>query len=161
MEYEKSCMASASDITTGQNTFLGNVTNNFREEGFHTLRRYLETLPDVKNVTNLLLRSQRYISAGSAFAKKAMQSSTDVSERANLLSVRDVIIFCLFCCCPFNIFFWRRLSQEASRLYGLGTKDAGFYKTCTDEYVDLLKDQKVRLATSCNKTGHISREFVL
>jgi hypothetical protein len=41
MEYEKACMTAASDVTTGQNEYIGTVITKFTAEGFDTLRRYL------------------------------------------------------------------------------------------------------------------------
>ena len=117
MEYEKACMASGSDVTAGQNTFIGTVITKFTPEGFDTLRRYLETMPDVKNVMNLLLRAQRSVDAGSAMAKKSYGRNNEPSERLKFLA-------------------------EASRLYSLG-KETGFQKMCTDEQIELLKDQEV------------------
>jgi hypothetical protein len=116
MEYEKACMASSSDIAAGQNTFLGTVISKFTAEGFHTLRRYLETTPDIKNVMNLLLRAQKSIDAGSAMAKHACGQQ----EKSEVL----------------------KLLAEASRLYSLG-KDTTFHKTSTDEQIELLNDQEV------------------
>lgn len=117
MEYEKSCMAGATDHSAGQHAFIGTVISKFTPEGFNTLRRYLETMPDIKNVMNLLLRAQKSTSAGSAMAKKAMQSDLDPSERLKLLA-------------------------ECSRIYGLG-KDSGFHKSCIDDQIELLKDQDI------------------
>ena len=101
MKYEMRCMAIAKDLSAGQNTFVGTVISKFTPEGFNTLRIYFETMPDVKNVVNLLLRAQQSIAAGSTMAKKAMEADIDPSERFNLLA-------------------------EASRIYGLG-KDTGFH----------------------------------
>jgi hypothetical protein len=117
MEYEKACMASAPDVVAGQNTFIGTVINKFTPEGFDTLRRYLETMPEVKNVMNLLLRAQRSIDAGSTMARKAFDRNNEPSDK----------IKCLV---------------EASRLFSLG-KETGFQKQCTDEHIDLIKDQEV------------------
>lgn len=117
MEYEKSCMAGATDHSAGQHAFIGTVISKFTPEGFNTLRRYLETIPDIKNVMNLLLRAQKSTSAGLAMAKKAMQSDMDPSERLKLLA-------------------------ECSRIYGLG-KDTGFHKSCIDDQIELLKDQDI------------------
>jgi vacuolar protein sorting-associated protein 16 len=40
-----------------------------------------------------------------------------------------------------HLVYWTR-SQEAARIFGLG-KDNGLHRTCTEETVDLLKDQEV------------------
>mmetsp|Transcript_17132 Transcript_17132/g.25327 ORF Transcript_17132/g.25327 Transcript_17132/m.25327 type:complete len:1041 (+) Transcript_17132:101-3223(+) len=117
MEYEKFCMSSSPDANVAQNTFLGTVINKFTPEGFHTLRRYLETMPDIKNLMNLLLRAQKSVEAGAAMSKKAFEPENETPEKLKFLA-------------------------EASRIYSLG-KDTGFQKQCTDEHMDLLKDQEV------------------
>lgn len=117
MEYEKFCMSSSPDANAAQNTFLGTLINKFTLEGFNTLRRYLETMPDIKNLMNLLLRAQKSVEAGAAMSKKAFDSNTEMPEKLKYLG-------------------------EASRIYSLG-KDTGFQKQCTDEHMDLLKDQEV------------------
>ena len=38
--------------------------------------------------------------------------------------------------------------QEAARIFGLG-KDTAFHKACTDDYIELLKDQEVRREVKC------------
>jgi vacuolar protein sorting-associated protein 16 len=117
MEYEKACMAGATDLSAGQNAFLGTVISKFTPEGFNTLRRYFQTMPDVKNVVNLLLRAQQSIAAGSTMAKKAMDTNTDPSECSKLLA-------------------------ESARIFSLG-KDAGFHKSCIDDHLELLRDQEI------------------
>jgi hypothetical protein len=89
MEYERACMSStsASDVSKAQATFLGTVVTKFTPEGFHTLRRYLQTTSDVKRVTNLLLRAQRFSSAGQAMAQRALEES-DLREKQGMLAVR-------------------------------------------------------------------------
>lgn len=77
---------SPDDFSKAQSTFLGTVLTKFTPEGFHTLRRYLETMPDIKSVTNLLLRAQRLSSAGTAMAKRALEE-TDARERQGMLLV--------------------------------------------------------------------------
>jgi hypothetical protein len=118
MEYERFCMSTASgnDVSKAQSSFLGTVLSNFTPEAFHTLRRYLGTTADVKSVTNLLLRAQRFTDAGAAVADRATRES-DLREKQGMLA-------------------------EASRLFGLG-KETAFHKACTDEYLELLKDQDV------------------
>jgi hypothetical protein len=108
--------ASGNDVSKAQSTFLGTVLSNFTPEAFHTLRRYLGTTADVKSVTNLLLRAQRFTDAGAAVADRATRES-DLREKQGMLA-------------------------EASRLFGLG-KETAFHKACTDEYLELLKDQDV------------------
>lgn len=91
MEFEKACMASASDVTKGQSAFLSTVIGKFTAEGFNTLRRYLETMPDVKSNMNLLLRAQKSIEAGSVIAKRSLDQDTELGEKLKLLGVRNGI----------------------------------------------------------------------
>jgi hypothetical protein len=88
MEYERFCMSTASgnDVSKAQSTFLGTVLSNFTPEAFHTLRRYLGTTADVKSVTNLLLRAQRFTDAGAAVADRATRES-DLREKQGMLAV--------------------------------------------------------------------------
>lgn len=118
MEYEKVCMSSANttDMSKAQATYLSAVVSKFTPEAFHMLRRYLRTTPDVKSVTNLLIRAQKFTDAGSAMALRALEEH-DSREKQGILA-------------------------EASRVFGLG-KDTTIYKSCTDDYLDLLKDQEV------------------
>jgi len=89
MEYERACMstASATDVSRAQTTFLDTVVRKFTPEAFHTLRRYLMTMTDIKSVTNLLLRAQKFTEAGSAMAIRALGES-DLREKQGILSVR-------------------------------------------------------------------------
>jgi hypothetical protein len=118
MDYERHCMstAGATDVATAQSTFLGTVVSKFTPEAFNTLRRYLQTTSDVKSVTNLLLRKQKFADAGAAMARRAF-AEEDFREKQGHLS-------------------------EASRIFGL-SKDTAFHKSCTDDYLELLKDQEV------------------
>jgi vacuolar protein sorting-associated protein 16 len=116
LEYEKVCLSSASDISKAQASYLSTVVSNFTPEAFHMLRRYLGTTPDVKSVTNLLVRAQKYTDAGSAMALRAL-SERDIREKQGILA-------------------------EASRIFALG-KDTMIFKACTDDYLELLKDQEV------------------
>lgn len=86
MEYEKSCVSSATDMSKAQATFLGTVVSKFTSEAFHTLRRYLGTTTDVKSVTNLLLRAQKFTDAGAAMAMRALMES-DMREKQGILTV--------------------------------------------------------------------------
>jgi hypothetical protein len=116
MEYEKVCLASTSDISKAQATYLSTVVSKFTPEAFHLLRRYLGTTPDVKSVTNLLVRAQRYTDAGMTLALRAL-GERDAREKQGILA-------------------------EASRVLALG-KDTSLYKSCTDDYLELLKDQEI------------------
>lgn len=143
MEYERFCVSTApnNDVSKAQSTFLGTVVQKFTPEAFHTLRRYLATTMDVKSVTNLLLRAQRFADAGSAMASRAIQES-DTREKQGMLSVSMCVRLMPTtlprCLKLTNI----SILQEASRLFGLG-KETAFHKACTDEYLELLKDQEV------------------
>jgi vacuolar protein sorting-associated protein 16 len=118
MEFEKVCMATpANDPTTSQSNFINTVIHKFTAEALDTLRRYLETMSDIKSVMNLLLRAQRSIDVGSTMAKKAFDPINEPADKLKLL-------------------------VEASRLFSLG-KDTGFQKSCTDEQIDLIRDQEV------------------
>ena len=79
--------ASAADVSKAQSTFLGTVTTKFTPEAFHTLRRYLGTTPDVKSVTNLLIRAQKFTDAGAAMSMRAIREN-DFREKQGILSVR-------------------------------------------------------------------------
>lgn len=118
MEYEKQCMSSTTrtDVSKAQATFLSTVVGKFTPEAFNMLRRYLKTTPDTKMVTSLLLRAQKFTEAGSAVALRALFED-DVREKQGMLA-------------------------EASRIFGNG-KDTVFQKSCTDDYLELLKDQEI------------------
>lgn len=118
MAYEKVCISSvsASDVSKAQATYLSAVVTKFTPEAFNMLRRYLGTTSDVKSVTNLLLRAQKFADAGSAMALRAI-GERDIREKQGILA-------------------------EASRVFGLG-KETALYKACTDEHLELLKDQEV------------------
>lgn len=113
MRFEQTSMVNAA---IGRSTFLGTVTSKFPPEGFHTLRRYLETTSDINNVVDLLLKAQASADAGSAIVKRSFEAN---GPRQKL-----------------------KLLAKASRIYSLD-KESGFQKTCTDEQTNLLKDQKV------------------
>lgn len=120
MEYEKTCMTSISDPGKAQATFLSTVVSKFTKEGFNMIRRYYGTMSDVKHLINLLLRAQKFTDAGAAIAARALalDSKEDPRERQAMM-------------------------QEASRIFGLG-KETAFHKACTEDYMELLKDQEVR-----------------
>jgi hypothetical protein len=86
MEYERSCLTNSSDVSKAQAAFLGMVVSKFTPEGFHTLRRYLQTTADVKNVANLLIRAQQFGAAGTAMAQRALKEH-DAREKQGLLAV--------------------------------------------------------------------------
>ena len=119
MEYERACMLTAgpTDVAKAQVAFFHSVIASFTSEGIHTLRRYLQTTGDTKKLTTFLLKGQRTADAGAAYASRALRE-TDFRETQGLLA-------------------------EASRIFGLG-KETAFHKSCTDDYIELLKDRKWR-----------------
>jgi hypothetical protein len=88
MEYERACMVAAgvSDVAKGRTTFVSTVVSKFTGEAFHSLRRYQQITSDVKSVTSLLLRAQKFADAGEAMAKHAMQED-DMREKQGMLGV--------------------------------------------------------------------------
>jgi hypothetical protein len=87
MEYQKYCMVATPDAAKANQTFLGTVVTKFTPEGFHTLRRYLGTMPDVKNVINLHLRAQKFTDAGVTMARRAFEKKGDSHVKQNTLKV--------------------------------------------------------------------------
>ena len=106
--------ASSTDVSKAQSAFFTSVVTSFTSEGIHTLRRYLQTTGDTKKLTNFLLKGQRTVDAGAAYATRALKEE-DFREKQGLLS-------------------------EASRIFGLG-KETAFHKSSTDDYLELLKDR--------------------
>mmetsp|Transcript_15939 Transcript_15939/g.36638 ORF Transcript_15939/g.36638 Transcript_15939/m.36638 type:complete len:286 (-) Transcript_15939:566-1423(-) len=117
MEFEKSNMASTDDVSTRQSSFLGTAISKFTTEGVNTLRRYLDSMPDSQGVMKLYMKAYRYLDAGSAVAKQAMEKQDDTKEGKKLLT-------------------------EASRLFALGKADTVFHKVITDDQIGLLEDQE-------------------
>lgn len=117
LEYQKYCMSTTSDATKANQMFQSSVVTKFTPEAYNTLRRYMETMPDMKNVINLQLRAQKFTSAGVTVARKAVAKRGDFREKISILA-------------------------EASKVFAMG-KETNFYKTCTDDYLELLKDQEV------------------
>jgi hypothetical protein len=83
-------MSAATDSAAGLSGFFGTVITKFTPEGFNTLRTYLETTPDVKNVVNLLLRATRFVDAGLEMAGSAMDPNLDPPEKQSKLMVRSL-----------------------------------------------------------------------
>lgn len=119
MEYEKTCMSTIHDPAKAQATFMSTVVSKFTREGFNMMRRYYSTLSDVKNLMNLQLRAQKFTDAGAAMAARSLRADNkeDARERQAMLA-------------------------EAARIFGLG-KETAFHKACTDDYIELLKDQGI------------------
>ena len=81
--------ATGTDVSRAQATFLATVVSKFTPEAFHTLRRYLETTGDIRSLTALLLKAQRFSDTGMAIAAKAVKAE-DFRERQGMLSVSNV-----------------------------------------------------------------------
>lgn len=106
----------AAEVTKAKSNFMGALVAKYTPESFHTWRQYLEGQGDVKQITNLHLRAQNFADAGATLALRAL-SEPDTRERRGML-------------------------EESSRIFGLG-KETTFAKSCTDDYLELLKDQEV------------------
>lgn len=117
MAFQKHSLAATVDPAKANQAFMTTVTTKFTKEAFHTLRRYMATMPEIKNVTNLQLRAQKFTDAGVTMARRALEKKRDIREKQSIL-------------------------VEASRIFGMG-KETAFQKTCTDDYLELLKDQEV------------------
>lgn len=78
--------AIATDVSRAQATFLATVVTKFTTDAFHTLRRYLQATNDMKSLTALLLKAQRFSDAGIAIAAKALKTE-DFREKQGMLSV--------------------------------------------------------------------------
>jgi hypothetical protein len=140
-------MSTTSDAAKANQIFQSSVVTKFTPEAYNTLRRYMETMPDMKNVINLQLRAQKFTGAGVTVARKAVTNSGDFREKISILAVRfkqvrmshklpasaQHFVF------RYSFFF---VLQEASKVFAMG-KETNFYKTCTDDYLELLKDQEV------------------
>lgn len=86
MDYEKSCLSSNSEQSKAQSIFLSSVVSKFPSEVVNLLTHYYSYLDDVKYVMNALLKSQKFVLAGTVMAKKALERSKD-RDRAMLLQV--------------------------------------------------------------------------
>ena len=89
LDYERVCLLSATnanEIAKAQAAFLATVVSKFTTEAFHTLRRYLQSTGDTKNLLSLLLKAQRFTDAGIAVVTKALQTE-DFREKQGMLSV--------------------------------------------------------------------------
>lgn len=128
MEFNRSCEARAdaaaaagageAAVKEARGQFLSTVVTKFPPEAVNLLRQYYGSDPDVKYAMNLLLRHQKFISAGTFMARRALEklAAKDPKERLSLL-------------------------KEASRVFGLG-KEGVFHKSSTDDYIELLSDQE-------------------
>jgi hypothetical protein len=91
IEYEKSCLLSNAEQSKAQSIFLSSVVSKFPSEAVNLLTYYFSYLDDVKYVMNALLKSQKYVSAGTVMAKKALERSKD-RDRAMLLQVCSFLL---------------------------------------------------------------------
>lgn len=117
MEYQKQCMAQTPDPLKANQAFMSTVVTKFTPESYNTLRRYWGTMPDIKNQISLQVRGQKFTDAGMSLAKRALDGANESREKQQILG-------------------------EASKVFGMG-KETGFQKTCTDDYIELLKDQEI------------------
>ena len=117
MEYQKHCMSQYTDPGKANQVFMNAVITKFTPESYYTLRRYWGTLPDPKNEISLQVRAQKFTDAGMTIAKRALESRIESRGKQAML-------------------------VESSKIFGMG-KETGFQKTCTDDYVELLKDQEI------------------
>lgn len=88
MEYQKYCMSTTPDLAKANQIFQSSVVSKFTPEAYNTLRRYMATMPDMKNVINLQLRAQKFTSAGVTVARKAVGEHGDFREKIGILAVR-------------------------------------------------------------------------
>lgn len=90
MEFERACMLAvpATDAAKAQASFLATVVSKFTTEAFHTLRRYLQTTGEIKSLTALLMKAQRFSDAGIAMAITALKAE-DFREKQGMLSVSN------------------------------------------------------------------------
>lgn len=96
MAYQKFCYMNTQDANRANQTFTNTVTAKFTKEAFHTLRRYMSTLPDAKEVLNLQLRAQKFTDAGVTMARRALDKRKDTRERLSILAVSECRFRCVF-----------------------------------------------------------------
>jgi vacuolar protein sorting-associated protein 16 len=117
LEYQTHCMNQYPDPVKANQAFMNAVVSKFTPESYHTLRRYLGTMPDPKNEISLQIRGQKFVDAGLTIAKRALEGHTESRGKQAMLT-------------------------EASKILGMG-KETVFQKSSTDEYIELLKDQEI------------------
>lgn len=117
MEYQKQCLAQNQDPAKANQAFMSTVVTKFTPESYNMLRRYMGTMPDIKNQINLQVRAQKFTDAAMSMARRALDSTHESREKQAILG-------------------------EASKIFAMG-KETGFQKSCTDEYIELLKDQEI------------------
>jgi hypothetical protein len=117
MQYRKHCMSQYQDTVKGNQAFITTVVTKFPRESYNTLRKYSGTVIDVKQEISLQVRRQKFVDAGITLAKRALDGKTESRGKQAILS-------------------------DASKIFAM-ERDASFQKTCTDEYIELLKDQDI------------------
>jgi len=119
MEYRKHCMNQYQDTVKASQAFMTAVVTKFSQESYNMVRRYMGTSSsDLKNQISLQIRRQRLTDAGITLARRALHGGIDESRAK------------------------QPMLMECSKIFGTG-KDAAFHKSCTDEYIELLKDQEI------------------
>ena len=99
MEFQKHCIASASDAARSNQSFLATVVSlKWAPEAFHTLRRYMSTMPDAKTVINLQLHSQKFVDAGMTMTQRALWRKSDPREKQSNLVVSSIKIIAITIC---------------------------------------------------------------
>ena len=117
LEYQKHCTKQNPDPVKANQAFMAAVVSKFTPEAYGLIRKYMATMPDPKNEISLQVRAQKVNDAGMSVARRALESRDESRVRQAIL-------------------------LESSKVFGMG-KDTTFYKTCTDDYVELLKDQEI------------------
>mmetsp|Transcript_25076 Transcript_25076/g.46768 ORF Transcript_25076/g.46768 Transcript_25076/m.46768 type:complete len:340 (+) Transcript_25076:3-1022(+) len=117
LEYQKYCMSQFPDPAKANQAFMNAVVTKFTPESYDTIKRYMGTMPDGKNEISLQIRAQKFTDAGMTMAKRALESKIESRGKQAMLG-------------------------ESSKIFGMG-KETGFHKSCTDDYIELLKDQEI------------------
>ncbi|KAL3924107.1 MAG: hypothetical protein SGILL_001250 [Bacillariaceae sp.] len=117
LEYQKHCTNQTPDPVKANQAFMNAVVSKFTPEAYHTLKKYLESMPDVKNEISLQVRAQKFTDAGITIGRRALETNIESRGKQAMLA-------------------------EASKLLAMG-KETSFQKSCTDEYIELLKDQEI------------------
>mmetsp|Transcript_27470 Transcript_27470/g.59647 ORF Transcript_27470/g.59647 Transcript_27470/m.59647 type:complete len:1166 (-) Transcript_27470:269-3766(-) len=115
VEFQKYCKVSADNQKQAMSTFNQTLVTKFPAEAVNLYMMYLASNQDVKYMMNLYLRKEKFVAAGSAMSKLALDTE-NTKERIAMV-------------------------KEASRVYGLG-KESVFQKVSADEYIDLLSEQE-------------------
>ena len=81
-------MSTTPDINKANQIFQASLVTKFTPEAYNTLRRYLESMPDLKNAINLQIRAQKFTSAGVSISRKAVgKHGGDFREKITTLAV--------------------------------------------------------------------------